>query len=194
MALLNTGAIAQLGDAYFFRAAVSTALPAKTARAAYTSFEDFETAGWQSYGATKLDALATINREGTEPESVGVWQLPTYFTKPGTMIESIDFDLAEWTVDAVTRFLGSNADVDEDTVAGSTSPTGTREAFLMAIKVADGFFGIYVDEAEVLGRASIELGERGSIPTLPIRATAKSASGYGFRFWGLKTAPVDPEA
>lgn len=148
--------------------------------------------GWTELGHTSLDEILSISSEGGETTTIGTLQSKSLRTSTSARTESFNFNLAQFDVDSLKLFFGSNAaavsTTEEDHIAEGLlsvpdDPTPTECAFMAVFIDGSQRLSFYAPKAEIVRAEDMNLSDTSSLALLPIRVTPLNYNGAASKYY-----------
>jgi len=168
-----------------YTAPVDTAAPADTAL-------DTPAGAWKilgHLGDETGDGNVSFTREGGDVTTKGSMTKKAIRTVVDTVVSGIDFDLTQWTREALSRYHGSNVGTNTALqVSGVNDGTSTAEAVLVVWEDGTKRVGLYAPNTAITGRDNLDTASIEDAVKVPLHAsfldsaTINDANGKPLRF------------
>lgn len=176
---LNDNATLNISTGNFYTAAVATAAPTDPLAPAVA---------WSKIGHTSLDDIFSISSEGGDTTTLGTLQAKALRTSTSPRTETFTFNIAQFDVDSLKLYYGSNMVVEATGPATSyygvpDSPTPTSTAFLAVFQDGATVLAFYAPRAEIIRAEDLALSDTSSLALLPIKVTPLNYSGATKKYY-----------
>lgn len=131
--------------------------------------------GWVDLGHTALASPFGIKSTGGAQTVLGTWQNPALRTSNAPRVESIDFELQQWTNTELALYYGSNGDVVGGRYRVPANPVPTTGALFVFVEDGEDQVAFYWPSVSIY-RASDIAFDAAKLAGLPVAATILGVS------------------
>lgn len=143
---------------------------------------------WVEIGHTSLDDIFSIASEGGDSSTLGTLQAKSLRTSTSPRTETFTFNVAQWDVNSLKLYYGSNMVVESSGIANTyygvpDAPTPTQKAFLAVFQDGGMTVAFYAPKAEIIRADDLSISDTSSLQLLPIKVTPLNHAGATKKYY-----------